>query len=121
MKRIFTIAILLLFVVQSTSSVWILLSFYAKQDFISRVLCINRFEEMPECKGKCYLSKQLNQSDENQSKLPTIKQPSEELFFHLPMLATYALQVYDQVKQPLNYHENLHPSSFFDDVFHPPC
>lgn len=61
------------FLVQSTSQLWIIAAFKINQDYIAANLCINRFDAMPVCKGSCYLENQLNQDQKQQQKSPDLK------------------------------------------------
>ncbi|PVD53610.1 hypothetical protein DC498_03580 [Terrimonas sp.] len=68
------------FLLQSTSQLWIMLSFKINQDYIAANLCINRFEAIPVCKGSCYLENQLNQDQKQQQKFPDLKTKEINLF-----------------------------------------
>lgn len=57
---------LLTLLLPSFFRVGIFVQFKANQDFIAKVLCINKDEPLSECNGKCYLSKQLQKVDQNQ-------------------------------------------------------
>ncbi len=81
MKRAFAIFFLIAFVFQSTSTLWIMASFYAQRDYISKNLCINRFDAIPVCKGQCYLTKQLQENEKKEQNLPDLKQKEIQLFF----------------------------------------
>lgn len=68
------------FFIQSTSQLWILAAFKINQRYIAANLCINRFEDIPVCKGSCYLEEQLNKNQEQQQKLPDLKNKEITLF-----------------------------------------
>ncbi len=68
------------FIVQSTSQLWIIAAFNINRSYIAANLCINRFDAIPVCKGSCYLEDQLNKDHERQQKLPDLKNKEINLF-----------------------------------------
>lgn len=46
----------------------VIISFKLNQEYIAKNLCENRFDESSTCKGKCYLKKQLQKQDTEESK-----------------------------------------------------
>jgi len=73
MKRALVLVFLLAFLYQSTSSFWIITSFYINQEYIAKNVCVNRFDAIPVCNGKCYLSKELKENQKKELQFPTIK------------------------------------------------
>ncbi len=45
----------------------IVLLFQLQKDFISKNWCINRFEPVTTCAGKCYLTKKLTEQDQQEN------------------------------------------------------
>lgn len=82
MKKIVLYFLLISFVFQSTSNLWIISSFYINQDYIAKKLCVNRFDKIPVCYGKCFLSKQLKDNDKQEQKLPNVKEKEIQLYFY---------------------------------------
>lgn len=83
------LAILLLFSlsVHCTGQLGIAVSWWLNQDYIARVLCINRDKPQLKCNGKCHLRKQLKAVAEHEKKQqPGGKQvhPEITLFCVLP-------------------------------------
>lgn len=84
MKKNLLLILLLAFVYQSSSSFWIITSFYVNQQYISNNLCVNRFDAIPVCNGYCYLNTKLSEDAEKEQALPKIKnQEVQPLFFQL--------------------------------------
>lgn len=81
LKKLISILLIIAFFVQSTSQLWIWVSFKINQEYIAANLCINRFEAIPLCKGSCFLEKQLNQDQNQQQKFPDLKLKEITLFF----------------------------------------
>jgi hypothetical protein len=65
-KLFSTIFLVLLIGIQTFSGIFIVLGFELNRDFIAKNLCINRRNAIP-CGGTCYLRKQLNQDQSQQS------------------------------------------------------
>lgn len=120
MRKLMTIFIMLVFLVQTFSQVGILLSFYLNQDYISKNLCINRFEAIPICKGSCVLEKKLADNEKKEQTGTAIKN------------SEWQVVLFDQ-EQPLSffnpdlviklnfgcYPENI-LSGYHHSIFHPP-
>lgn len=80
MRKFISIFILVLLLLQSTSKLWIVLSFYIQQEVIAKTKCINRFDLIPICKGQCYLDKQLKNNDKQERSLADVKVKEVQLY-----------------------------------------
>lgn len=121
MKKLATLFLLCLFVFQSTNSFWIVASFYANQDYIAENICINRFDKIPVCKGKCFLSEQLKQSEKKEQKVPNVKDKETQLYFHTIAVAFIARKKPVEVTQlPSVGSSTTITQPFFYSIFHPP-
>lgn len=120
MKRAFAIFLLILFVFQSTSTVWIMASFYAQRDYISQNLCINRFDAIPVCKGQCYLNKQLKENEKKEQNFPDLKQKEIQLFVQKDFNFEFKKNTISERLNSLIYKDNFLSSEFLFAVFHPP-
>jgi hypothetical protein len=120
MKRAFAIFFLIVFVFQSTSTVWILASFYAQRDYISKNLCINRFDAIPVCKGQCYLNKQLKENEKKEQNLPDLKQKEIQLFCQNNLSFEFPKTSFEKRLNTLNYKDNFLSTEYLFSVFHPP-
>lgn len=120
MKKIVAIFFLVAFVLQSTSSLWILASFYAQRDYISQNICINRFDAIPVCKGQCYLTKQLKENEKKEQKFPELKQ--KEIQLYIPNQSNFIfdmITITDKLASSI-YKDQFLSSEFQYSVFHPP-
>jgi len=81
LKKVLSILLIIAFLVQSTSQLWILVAFKINQEYIAANLCINRFEAIPVCKGSCFLEKQLSQDQKKQEKNTDLKLKEINLFY----------------------------------------
>lgn len=82
MKKSILIAVLLSFIYQNTSSLWIITSFYINQNYIAENICINRFDAIPICNGTCYLQQELSADSDKKLELPIIKIKEGQPLFH---------------------------------------
>jgi hypothetical protein len=69
----------------------ILAYFTINQDYIARVLCLNKAKPEMGCKGKCFLAKQLKAQEEQERKAGVPKRQFEEivLFLNLSLPLLY--------------------------------
>ncbi len=106
-------------VIQATSQVWVMASFYIQRQYIVKNICINRFNATSTCKGHCYLTKQLKQNEEKQQKLPDIKSKQTDwlipYFIHASFIAPNL-----SFEMPLARNFIFYPSNFIFSIFHPP-
>lgn len=72
------------FALHTTSELWIIVSFQINRNYIAENLCINRFDNIPLCKGSCYLQKQLTSNENQQQKLPDLKTKDTVWFYQTP-------------------------------------
>lgn len=122
MKKSILFILLLSFLYQSTSSIWIITSFYINQDYIAKNICINRFDAIPVCNGKCFLEKELSADAEKGQQIPNIKNKEvHPLFFQVinykPVTAYN--QAFTQIDYP-EYIPNFILSKLVFPVFRPP-
>ncbi|MBN8588883.1 MAG: hypothetical protein J0L94_11255 [Rhodothermia bacterium] len=67
-RAFLTPTLLLLLVIQGLVPLWVQLDFVRRQDYIRKVLCINRNKPGMQCNGKCYLRLRLQKTDQDQQK-----------------------------------------------------
>ena len=72
MKKSITLFILMLLVFQNAGSIWIIGDFYINRDYIAKNVCINRFDAVPICNGKCYLESKLTANDKQEQQFPNV-------------------------------------------------
>lgn len=120
MKKCITLFILMLFVFQNAGSIWIIGDFYVNQDYISKNLCIKRFDAVPICNGKCYLENKLEKSEKQQQKFPTVTYREVQLFLQNPPQFSFS---------PIHFvFKNKYPaldmgsqkSDYIFSIYHPP-
>ena len=95
-------------------------SFYAQPDYISKNLCINRFDAIPVCKGQCYIIKQLKENEKKEQNLPDLKQKEIQPFFQNDLSFEFEKAIFEERLNTLNYKDNFTSSEYLFSVFHPP-
>jgi hypothetical protein len=97
------------------------MSFKANQDEIAKTLCIKKEVKKNNCKGKCYLAKQLKKSAEEEKKSSSNISEKQELVYPLTTLE-YNFDPFDIVGKK-RMMVSLHcgkPKSIPFSIFHPP-
>ncbi len=105
------------------TKVGILIDFKINQDFIAKVLCINREKPKSTCHGQCYLSEQLKKTEEQEEKqAPTNKKQQIEIVYFC------SASLFDLLPSKINFAGKINPacidkfftSFFIAAIFHPP-
>lgn len=121
-KKSITILLAITFFLQGTSSVWIMLSFYVQRDYISKTLCVNRFDAIPVCKGQCYLKKQIKENDNKDRSTETLKLKEIILFVQANEFTSTVNTVFSLCTDDFFVKEDqCNSSSPITAIFHPPC
>lgn len=123
MKKVIVLFMLLLILVQSTSQLWITISFFINQDYIARVLCINRDKPESGCNGACQLKKQIEKDKESQEK-SNIDAKAKEVLVYIPV-ATPQIQTlfnFEWTEKTFgnSYFTSFLPEGHLHSIFHPP-
>ncbi|MDJ1469583.1 hypothetical protein QNI19_11340 [Cytophagaceae bacterium DM2B3-1] len=120
MRKIVTALLLFSLLLQTFSRAGIYLSFKVNQDYIARVLCINKAKPQLNCNGKCYLAKKLKQAAEQEQKQVLLKTLELNLccqelhafnFARIPLIVNRKLVTFYLVKPTF---------STLLNIFHPP-
>ena len=121
MKRFSASILLLLFTIQIAWSGLVAVWYYANQNYIATVLCVNKEKKEMGCNGKCAMNKKLSEAENSPDKeVPlSIKKPVEASPFLIVQAEEISFKVnpdtiYFQIPEQ-TYHYNLNV-----DIFHPP-
>jgi hypothetical protein len=106
---------------QSSRQVWVMVSFYWNQAYIAENLCVNRFEAITVCGGKCYLIKKLGETEDAPSSAQ-VTSPSQEITWFSPEVpfALSPLTAETPVFLLIPYVGPTVPLKPTGSVFHPP-
>lgn len=119
MKGVFAILLMIAFVYQSTHGLWILASFYIQRDFIARNICVNRFDPATMCNGKCYLKKQLKETEQKDDKVPDTKPRECQLFCQMDFTWKQSRPSSSRNTMIRHHSSNFPSSDFLFTIFHP--
>ncbi len=107
------------------TKIGILIDFRINQDFIAKVLCVNKDKPNTACNGKCYLSEQLKKVEEQKEK----QAPNNPKVEKLEVLYYYYKNSFDYlriiagnhlIEINTTYKNSLYSFTFVTDIFHPP-
>ena len=119
MKKAAIISLLFIFMLQCGIKTMIVVSFYARQDYISRNLCENRDKPELHCNGSCCLKKQLQAEEKNERQLPELLK-GDNLLCYLSQADTMTFVLPDEQV----FHQSVYTSSSYlvytDGIFRPP-
>lgn len=122
MRSLLSTFLILVFLSPLLMKTWILVDFKVHQDFIAKVLCINKDKPMSNCNGKCILAQKLKKAAEPAKKeLPAALKDRTEINL-------YISDRIELISRPQNLNnsfnhiksQTLFNSDYYDDVFHPP-
>ncbi|MBC9914510.1 hypothetical protein [Chitinophaga varians] len=119
MRNILTIWLLSIILIQSTGNCWIIAAFYLNRNRIANELCVNRFEQIPVCRGICYLEQKLTENEHQQNRAPELKHKEVLLFFEPVSTPDIGMQADDQ-RPSGRYLSPYFPTSHLHEVFKPP-
>ncbi len=123
MKKVFSILVITAMMLPNLTKIGILIDFKINQDFIAKVLCVNKDEPIKMCNGKCYLSEQLKKAEEQEEKqAPTSKKDKLEVTYYYSKSSFEFSDCVDTYLSKINpaSENELFTSSFISDIFRPP-
>ncbi|MGF6847498.1 hypothetical protein QFZ51_002733 [Chitinophaga sp. W3I9] len=120
MKKILSIWLLCIVLLQSTGNCWIVAAFYLNRNYIASELCINRFDLIPVCKGACFLDRKIKENDKPEN---TVNTRLKEITLFCQQydsapakpVSTESLITFRGYKSPYS------PQSLIRQVFRPPA
>ena len=123
LKNILCILLAVLLLLQSCNKTWVVFSFKVNQDYIAKVLCINRAKPEMHCDGNCILMQRIKAAEENeQREVPQKVKEQKEALYCLEIAFCLILKettVAGKEKMPA-YFQNFVTLPFVKAVFHPP-
>ena len=120
MKKISTILLLFIILLQTFSAVLVRADYLFNKDFIASVLCINKAKKDNSCKGKCYLAKKLGEQKQDEESPRQKKESFEIQFYCLPAEAGL-MDVEEQHSTLFAFNCIEFLSASLAPVFHPPA
>jgi len=123
LKKIVTILLATLILLQPFSKVWIYVSFKINQDRIAKTLCVQKEIKNNCCKGKCHLEKQLKEADKQEQKqLPMMLKEKYDVLYCQNFPKTILLNAHFKSSREklIGFYHVSYSSSYIRDIFKPP-
>lgn len=89
-------------------------------DYISQELCENKSKTEMDCKGKCYLAKELSKSAENSAKENVLKLSSFSDFFVIDVFNLDRFYITKESQSQKFFLNSFYQFSLDFKIFHPP-
>jgi hypothetical protein len=118
MRSILSAFMILIFLSPILVKVGIFVDFKVHQDFIAKVLCINKDKPMSNCNGKCILAQKLKKAEEPQKKLKERFEINLYLSDILKVNPGIHLESDNKTNSPQN--DPFLKFNFSTEIFHPP-
>lgn len=118
MRRILSIVLMVTILMQSLSQLIVWAGYEVNLNYISKELCVNKEVKDSCCHGKCYLKKEMQQT-ESREQSSSVKEKNEVV----PGVITnpVKLVVFEQQEiKPVLINEPFEVSGYRSSVFHPP-
>lgn len=124
LQKTLAIFLVLIMTLPSALKFAILVDFKINQDFIAKVLCINKEEPELQCNGKCHLKKQLDKVEPpvEDKNLPAQKTQRLELTFFITKegyLLEKKVNIHN-IKTVIGNKNPFFTDSYINEIFHPP-
>lgn len=121
MKKLISYILICSFIVQSTSQFWILASFIVHKEFITKNICLSRYETLQTCNGKCFLLQEFQEDEKKQTQqFPEMSKKEIQLFVNTILPILFISHVTPFCKKKLFKSEDSLLTGYSFSVFHPP-
>ena len=121
MKQILAILVIVIFILQPASKIYVIVSFFVNQQFIEKNLCEKKEVKNNCCHGKCQLKKELTNT-EQPSSFPILPKSTLEIIFNSAFTQfTFTNFNINSIRKTVFPPANLFVSATFGKgIFHPP-
>jgi len=121
-KRTGAAILLFIFTMQFAYSAFVITWYYVNQEYVARVLCVNKNNPKMACHGKCFLNKKLSQSTDTQDKEAPlqVKKPVETAPCIIEKL-NELIVFYSHDAEPYGIMTDHYQFIISPDIFHPPA
>jgi uncharacterized protein YneF (UPF0154 family) len=121
LKQILAILVIVIFILQPASKMYVIVSFFVNQQFIEKNLCEKREVNNNCCHGKCHLKKELAKT-EQPSSFPMIPKSTLEIIFNsiFTQFIFTNLDINTTRKTIIPAATLFFLTSFGKGIFHPP-
>ena len=112
--------LLISFLIQTFSTSFMVVDFYANQKYIAEKLCINKSKPQMKCCGKCQLTKKLSQEENKDKQNPGRKFENKEEVICSNSFSLFSDANWKLIKRLyFPYHQKFFPPVSYT-FFHPP-
>jgi hypothetical protein len=118
MKRIVSILLCVCLLLQAFTCVSVLTAYRLHPEFITKYFCVNQDRPQLNCKGKCFVKKEVKKSQES-SQRNAGPEDVVHLFFAPALMVTLCLAVSTATAPVPSYPQRTYPEPLFA-TFHPP-
>ncbi|MDH5365551.1 MAG: hypothetical protein OEW67_01075 [Cyclobacteriaceae bacterium] len=99
----------------------IYLDYTVRQDYIAKVLCINRDKPMLNCNGKCVLAQKIKKAQEQEDESKNVVQKLEYSFFFKRCPQFEIKNTFTELREDFSSFIFLkYSKGYLQGVFHPP-
>jgi len=120
-NKFFAISLSILLLAVCCKDVGTYISFYANQDFIAKVLCIEKNEPKSCCAGKCYLTKQLAEGkSDKESPSPATQSEIKQLQYIPVVTDDLIVHTTDEVYTHDFHYLGIRATQVTDNLLRPP-
>lgn len=123
LKKILSIGLIALILLQSSGKIWIYFSFKINQQYIAKALCINRDKPEMHCNGQCVLMQRIRASEAaERQKIPLkLKEYPEAVYCFLPEQWDIQPEALEQPKKrAITVYQPPFTAIWVKGIFHPP-
>ncbi len=120
MKQCWSAILVLIMGLQSFYPLAYYAYYYTNQDFFAAVFCENKEKPQLQCKGKCYLNKQLKEKEEKESKEKTTLKGIESLVYIPSILSAISHTNFTTETDFPFYRSEKYSFLFSKNCFRPP-
>jgi hypothetical protein len=120
MKKLFVIFFSVAYLLPLINTATVIVDFKINQDFIAKVLCINKEKPELKCNGNCHLKEKLSDKPlENQEAPPRVQQ--REIVQFITATESLGINYFPgKTVQKAVYINPLYVGEYNSNVFHPP-
>lgn len=122
-KPILSVLLLVLFFGYTFSGILTYADFYINKDFIANILCENKDKPEMHCQGHCYLGKQLDKENNEQSPVNTSHKTTNEIQLYSEDVSDFSYLFPETINESEKINHYLFPvtDKHITSIFRPPC
>lgn len=122
-KSIFSILLLVLFFGYTFSGILTYADYYVNKEYIAEVLCVNKDKPDMHCEGNCFLGKQLEKENNEQSPVNTSHKSVNEIQLFSAVVPDFSFLYSATAHETERINFYLFPvtDKHITSIFRPPC